>query len=212
MSLAVIGSGFGRTGTMSLKVALDRLGCGPCHHMEDFLGTPAQLPGWQAAASGAATDWEAVFAGYRAQVDWPGSHFWRELVVAFPRARVIHTIRPVDAWWKSYSTTIGTALLDYERSPAKPRLDVAAKIIKAELGGSLTDREAAVAAFHRRTEEVTRTVPRERLLVFDVAEGWAPLCRFLDLPVPEASFPRLYSSADFWADMERRRNAAGKPG
>lgn len=82
MSLQVIGSGFGRTGTASLKRALEMLGFGPCHHMEEVLANPAQVPHWQAVAAGEAVDWELVFAGYRSQIDWPGAHVWRELAAA----------------------------------------------------------------------------------------------------------------------------------
>jgi len=98
MSLSVIGSGFGRTGTKSLKEALERLGFGPCHHMHEILDHPDQVPYWQALAAGDQPDWNDVVAGYRSQVDWPGAHFWRELAETFPEARVIHTVRPEESW------------------------------------------------------------------------------------------------------------------
>src|SRR6516162_879591 len=102
MALQVIGSGFGRTGTMSLKRALEQLGFGPCHHMEEVLAHPEQVPHWQAIVAGRAVNWDEVFAGYRSQVDWPGAHVWRELTAAYPRAKVIHTVRPEDGWWKRW--------------------------------------------------------------------------------------------------------------
>src|SRR5271165_5153635 len=108
MSLAVIGSGFGRTGTLSLKNALETLGFGPCHHMEEVFGHPEQVTHWQAVAAGGTVSWDTVFAGYRSQVDWPGAHVWRQLAEAYPEAKVIHSIRPEEAWWKSFSATIGT--------------------------------------------------------------------------------------------------------
>jgi hypothetical protein len=108
MGLKVIGSGFGRTGTMSLKRALEQLAFGPCHHMEEILAHPEQVPHWQAVVAGQAVNWDEVFAGYRSQVDWPGAHVWQELAAAYPQAKVIHTVRPEEQWWKSFSQTIGT--------------------------------------------------------------------------------------------------------
>jgi len=110
MTLAVIGSGFGRTGTLSLKNALERLDFGPRHHMEEVFCDPDQVPHWQAAAAGEAVDWNRVFAGYRAQVDWPGAHVWRELAAAFPDAKVVHNVRLEESWWKSFSATIALFL------------------------------------------------------------------------------------------------------
>ncbi len=106
MPLSIIGSGFGRTGTMSLKLALEQLGFGPCHHMEEVMDHPGQFGHWQAAARGEAMDWESVYQGYRSTVDWPGAHSWQELAETYPEAKVIHTLRPAEEWWGSYSTTI----------------------------------------------------------------------------------------------------------
>src|SRR5580698_1644093 len=114
MTLEIIGSGFGRTGTMSLKRALDQIGFGPCHHMEEVFAHPEQVPHWQALVAGGTADWGAVFAGYRSQVDWPGAHYWRELAAAYPNAKVIHTARPEELWWKSFSSTIGALLSGYD--------------------------------------------------------------------------------------------------
>src|SRR5271168_2365452 len=122
MTLEVIGSGFGRTGTMSLKRALDQLGFGPCHHMEEVFANPGQVPHWQALAAGQAVDWNLVFAGYRSQVDWPGAHYWRELAAAYPRAKVIHTERPEQLWWKSFSATIAVVLGSYQDMPFPPHM------------------------------------------------------------------------------------------
>src|ERR1700734_987024 len=107
MTLKVIGSGFGRTGTMSMKLALEQLGFGPCHHMVEVMGNPAQPAHWKALASGKAVDWNDVFLGYNSQVDWPGASVWHETSMHFPAAKVVHTERPEDEWWKSFDMTIG---------------------------------------------------------------------------------------------------------
>lgn len=203
MSLRIIGSGFGRTGTRSLKEALEILGHGPCHHMEEVLENPPQVTHWQAVRDGRPVDWPRVFDGYGAQIDWPGAHVWRDLAEAFPQARVIHSIRPDDAWWASFSKTIGKLLTVYRDMPLPPHvrdmMEVAEEIIgQRTFGGRWADRDAALAAYHQRTEDVVSVIPPERLLVFDVAEGWGPLCRFLEVDVPDTPFPHRNVTAEFW--------------
>jgi hypothetical protein len=203
MALQVIGSGFGRTGTMSTKQALEQLGFGRCHHMVEVIGDPAQPPLWNSVAAGGPVDWEAVFAGFNAQVDWPGAAVWRETARAFPEAKVIHTERPEEVWWASFEGTIGKF---FRRLPTlelpPPVRDLFSFMVpwitETSLGGAL-DREGAIAAYRRNNAAVRETIPAERLLVFDVAEGWAPLCRFLGRPAPDAPFPRSNHRDEFWA-------------
>lgn len=200
MGLKVIGAGFGRTGTLSLKQALEQLGFGPCHHMEDVLHNPAQLPFWQDAAAGRKVDWDAVFAGYGAMVDWPGCHFWRELAGHWPEAKVIVSVRPEDSWWKSFSATIG-ALLGMRDQIAVPHVRAVLAMGAAVIGQSfdpVTDRDAALAAYGQRTADVVTALPAGRVLVFDVAAGWAPLCAFLGVPAPDTPFPHRNSTDEFW--------------
>jgi hypothetical protein len=203
MSLAVIGPGFGRTGTMSLKHALEQLGFGPCHHMEEVFAHPEQVPYWQAVVAGRPVVWDDVFAGYCSQMDWPGAHAWRKLAIAYPQAKVVLSVRPEASWWTSFSATIGVLFDDPDQVPLPPHLrtmlDVVIEMIQAQtFGCSPTDREGVLAAYRRRTEEVCAAFPAGRLLVFDVAEGWAPLCRFLDVPVPDTPFPRMNTTEQFW--------------
>ena len=114
MTLSVIGSGFGRTGTMSLKNALEQLGFGPCHHMEEVFEHPEQVQHWQVVAAGDTVDWNTVFEGYHSQIDWPGAHVWRDLAKTFPNAKVVHSVRPEESWWNSFSKTIGKFFATYE--------------------------------------------------------------------------------------------------
>lgn len=202
MPLKIIGSGFGRTGTMSTKMALEQLGFGPCHHMVEVMGDPEQLPFWVSHQAGEAVDWLAVFARYNAQVDFPGAAVWPELVKAFPDAKVIHTERPEEDWWASYSNTIGKFWLHYRTLSLPPELvDLFATmdelILKGLFGG--TERETCIAAYRRNNALVRETVPSDNLLVFTPSDGWDPLCRFLGVPAPEGDFPRSNARDEFWA-------------
>jgi hypothetical protein len=211
MTLQVIGSGFGRTGTKSLKAALERLGYGPCHHMHEVVENPGQVLHWQKLANDGAVDWETVFSGYTSQVDWPGAHVWRELAAAFPAAKVIHTLRPEDKWWASFNKTIGKLMARYETIPLPPHIrDMLAAwnalAGQGTFGGVLDDEQTALGAYRRRTEEVRTALPANRLLVFDVAQGWGPLCAFLGVDVPDEPFPHHNLRADFWEVL------GGEPG
>ena len=207
MMLEVIGPGFGRTGTLSLKDALDYLGLGPCHHMEEIFQHPEQVPHWQAIAARKPVDWSAVFAGYRSQVDWPGAHVWRELAAAYPTAKAVLTVRPEAVWWDSFSKTIGKFATTYQEMALPPHIRAMIDAWMAfagqgTFGGVFDDRDTALAAYRRRTEEVRAAIPPERLLVFDVADGWEPLCRFLGKPVPSIPFPHLNTNKEFWEHFE----------
>lgn len=211
LALRVIGSGFGRTGTKSTKDALEQLGFAPCHHMYEVVAHPEQVAHWQAVAAGEPVDWSEVFAGYAAQVDWPGAHVWRELSVAFPDARVVHTVRPEETWYKSFSRTIGKLFSTYRQMPLPPHIrdmmDATMDMVgRKTFGGDMGDRETALAAYRLRTEQVRAAIAPERLLVFDVAEGWEPLCRFLGVRVPDTDFPHRNLRADFWEAL------GGEPG
>lgn len=202
MSLKIIGSGFGRTGTMSTKLALEQLGCGPCHHMTEVMGNSSQPAHWKAYAAGAEVDWEDVFAGYGAQVDFPGATVWHELSIAFPEAKVIHTERPQDEWWASYSGTINKFWLYRTRLDLPPPIaaifETMDKIVVQDLIGGI-DRDSAIKAYRRNNEKVRDTIPADRLLVFTPTDGWEPLCRFLEVDVPDGDFPRSHARDEFWA-------------
>jgi len=186
-----------------LKDALERLGLGPCHHMYEIVEKPEQIPAWQALIKGGSRDMGGVFAGYASQVDWPGAHFWRQSLAAFPDAKVLHSVRPPEKWWASFDKTIGKLMERYTELDFPPHiveiLDMSRDFIGEQtLGGQFRDKEAVLAAFAKRTEEVVAAVPEDQLLVFDVAEGWEPLCDFLQVPVPDIPFPHLNLRGDFW--------------
>jgi hypothetical protein len=219
--LTVIGAGFPRTGTTSMKAALERLGFGPCHHMFDILTNPARVDRWLPLADGADVDWEHVFEGFRATQDWPASHFWRELAQAYPEAKVILTVRDPHAWYVSMKGLLanrpGQALPEDVPEAAAAMLrgmarlgPVLDRIFRSVFGADrafedgLPEEEAAVAAFERHAAAVREGLPPERLLVFDVREGWEPLCRFLGVDVPAGEpFPHLNDAASMRQSMEK---------
>lgn len=209
MGLAVIGAGWGRTGTKSLKLAVEQLGLGPCHHMEDILASPGQLQLWLAVANGETVDWNEVFAGYRSAVDWPSAHYWRELAAFYPDARVILTVRPAEAWWNSYSKTLMRAFQKSEAGIDNPHMrgvsEMVLKSSRKTFPARMDDKEALLAAYrdHEGTVRKAFAGEPERLLVYDVKEGWEPLCSFLGLPVPQGEYPRSNTAEDFWADKVR---------
>jgi hypothetical protein len=202
MTLRVIGSGYGRTGTMTMKLALSELGFAPCHHMVEVMQNPGQLAHWKAIFAGGPVDWEAVYDGYAAQVDWPGAAVWQEAAAAFPDAKVIHTERPEEAWWASFSGTIGKFFAVAETMPLPPHIMDIFTTMKAGIlpraFADYTDRDSAIAGYRANNARVREVIPAHRLLVFDVAEGWEPLCRFLDVPVPATPFPRTHARQEFW--------------
>ncbi len=201
MALDIIGPGFGRTGTSSLKTALEHLGFGPAHHMFEVRDNPSQVRYWQALARGEQPDWNDVFHGYRSQVDWPGARYWRELAAYYPEAKIILTVRDADEWYDSVTATI-LKLLSQRGMIDDPHvsavINMAHDIVDAgEFGGRLNDRDYAISVFNKRIADVKAAFPASRLLVYNVAEGWDPLCRFLGCEVPAISFPKLNSSKQF---------------
>lgn len=202
MALKIIGSGFGRTGTKSLKQALETLGLGPCHHMYEVMASERQQALWMDAMHGAEVDWNEMYQGFTSQVDWPGLHYWYETSIAFPDAKVIHTERDEDDWWASFSTTIGKFHTVLDQVPLPPHLNVLfhqiSKTMVAPVFGDHTDKASAIRAYRAHNARVRATIPASGLLVFNVRQGWGPLCDFLDLPVPASAFPRSNPRAEFW--------------
>ncbi len=203
--LRVIGAGMGRTGTSSLKRALERLGFSPCHHMEEVIANPREVPTWEAAARGEKIDWKSFMSSWGASVDFPSALYYRELMAAFPDAKVILSLRDADSWYDSMAQTIVPTLTRFPNTIIGPRLPYLSGPFRAmgqtklrrELLGNFSDREHAKKMFTDWNEQVKRTVPKERLLVFQAKEGWEPLCEFLGVPVPEEPFPRVNDTAEF---------------
>jgi Sulfotransferase domain len=210
--MKVIGAGLPRTATLTQKISLEMLGFGPCYHMVNILSDLSLVPQWSAAFDGNA-DWDAIFGASQATVDWPGSFFWRELIEAYPDAKVLLSVRSGEAWANSMKNTIWGVFYDdvlmRHLSDARATIDpgwrdyielMKAMWQKSGLIGEMTgvfDAAILGAAFDRYCQEVRETVPAERLLEWSPADGWEPLCKFLDVPVPQAPLPHVNDSAQF---------------
>lgn len=201
MALSVIGAGFGRTGTMSLKLALEQLGFGACYHMVEVFKNPKAPGYWEAAADGEPVDWDEVFAGYGATVDWPNATFYRELAEAYPQAKVVLTLRDPQAWFASTQATIFKH--DFNLQPGDFGR-MASKVVGRLFDQRMHDEAHCIEVFNRHNETVQQVIPPERLLVYDVAQGWAPLCAFLGVPEPDTAMPKANSTEEFQREMAGR--------
>jgi hypothetical protein len=195
MPLQVIGAGLGRTGTMSLKLALEELGFGPCYHMSEVAGGNGAFPLWVEAAKGNA-DWEKIFEGYSSTTDYPACSFWRALAAFYPDAKVILSLRDPVKWFESVNTTIFSSEMSAHLT-GSPMQEFFEKCVWAGFGARITDKDFMVEAFNRHNEAVMREIPEERLLVYETGQGWKPLCEFLGVPVPASAYPRANTREDF---------------
>ena len=204
MTLKVIGAGFGRTGTLSLKEALEKLGFGPCHHMKEVMLNSEQAEYFYLASTGKSMDWDEVYKDYSSAVDWPTAAYYRELSDKYPDAKVILGMRDAGSWYDSSSTTIYQMSQKFPKwiRFILPRTDKIFKMIDKTVFGEpfsyrFGDREYAMQVFNDHVEEVKRSIPEEKLLMHSAKDGWRPLCAFLDVPVPEEPYPWVNDSKEF---------------
>ncbi len=207
MALKILGAGFGRTGTTSLKIALERLGFGPCYHMSEVLAHPGDAEKWEAALDAPQVDWEDVLSGYVSAVDWPSTYFWKELADIYPDSKIILTERSPESWYESCMSTIFLAVTSEGSEGVRSAQQRMARkmVIERTLQGRWQDKEYAMDVFKKHNEEVKRLVPPGRLLTYDVKDGWAPLCGFLGVAVPDFDFPKVNTKDEFRARLNLGR-------
>jgi hypothetical protein len=196
MPLKVVGAGVGRTGTNSLKLALERLLGAPCHHMFEIRNDRTQIPGWTDAIEGRPVDWEALLAGYAALVDWPGASFWPELSAANPDALVLLSVRDPQSWYRSASNTIFPVIANPPAELA-PWTETLRTMLRERFSDRLDDEGAMLDAFERHNNAVRKAIAPERLLEWSPTDGWEPICERLGLEVPGEAFPQTNSTAEF---------------
>jgi hypothetical protein len=210
--LHVIGTGYGRTGTTSLTAALVQLGFGPCLEAGDVFRNPRLIRPLLAAVEGKPTNWEEIFAGYKSTVCEPVTPCWRQVVEYYPEVKVVHTVRDPEQWISSIqgtllkrrrhintwygkvairvSSTLGTGLA--------PLIELFTRTLEGQALKSLAEGkpERAIEQFQAHTDQVIKTVPADRLLIYDIRDEWGPLCEFLGVPVLAEPFPLKSTTAE----------------
>jgi Sulfotransferase domain len=197
VGLRIIGAGLGRTGTTSLKQALEELLGGPCYHMLEVRNRPDDPDLWGDAYDGRLPDWDNFFDGYVAAVDWPSAPFWPEISEVYPDAPIVLSVRDADAWWKSVSSTIFIAMSTYF-APDAPA-DGWTRMGRGMLNSftpAWQNEAAAKAAYLSYNENVRATAPSDRLVVWTPDDGWGPICAALGLSVPDRPFPHTNTTAE----------------
>jgi len=198
MSLKVVGAGVGRTGTHSLKVALEQLLGGRCHHMVEVFPSEEQKAGWTRAIDGDPVDWQALLGDYAAIVDWPGGSFWPELTEAHPDALVLLSVRPPEDWYRSASNTIFVGI-EQTADGGDPWMQAMVRLFGARFSDRFDDAQSMMDAYVRHNDAVRAAVPAARLLEWMPGDGWEPICERLGVPVPEEPFPVTNTTEDFRA-------------
>ena len=202
MTLKVVGAGLGRTGTHSLKIALEQLLGAPCYHMVEVFGRPDDIPVWQNAIDGDPPDWNEFLAEYSAAVDWPACAFWREIWAANPDAVVLLSSRDAAGWWKSANDTI-FQIVDRELPPEaaamKAQMAMATDMLGKRFTANWHDEAEAKRAFEAHNADVRASVPADRLIDYRPGDGWEPICGALGVAVPDEPFPHVNSTDEFRA-------------
>lgn len=209
MTVKVIGAGFGRTGTLSLKQALEKLGFSKCYHMMELDISRDEDLAWRALHRGEAVDFDHLFAGYQSSVDWPSCNFWREQLAHYPDAKVVLSERDPERWYTSVMNTIypsSRAMRDVQDAAVQRRVQMVYEVIwDGVFDGRIEDRDHAIDVYLRHNQAVKDSLPADRLLVFEASQGWPPLCEFLGVPIPDEDFPRVNTTEDFQAMVRARR-------
>jgi len=219
MSIKVIGAGLPRTGTNTLKQSLEQLGNKHVYHMKELLVNPEKLHLWKTLDETGDTDWDALYEGYDGTVDFPGYPWYKEHMKRYPDAKVILTVRDFDAWYKSVDSTVfragpqtpGEKIKMMGKLLTSARARNVVKCIKwfkkcffaERLQGKFEDKEFAKKFWEDHIAEVKAYVPADKLLVYDVRDGWAPLCKFMGVPEPDEPLPHLNKKENFKAMLPK---------
>ena len=205
MVLSVMGVGFMRTGTESLKIALEILGYGPCHHMKVVLSDPDQEALWRRVVAGENIPWETLYDGYNSAVDFPTVFYWRELTAHYPEAPLIMTVRSSESWYASMEKSIFPIL----KKQTDPKSVGSAMIRQGAFGGREDDPDHAVTVYEEHNNAVQSAFSSDRLLVYELGSGWAPLCDFLGKPIPDEDYPHSNTAEELNEFFDKRLSRIG---
>lgn len=206
--LQVVGAGLGRTGTNSLKLALERLLDAPCYHMLEVNRRPQDAQVWLEALLGRPDGLDALLSGYAATVDWPGAALWRFLSEKYPNALVLLSVREDAATWlrSARATIMPVAPPAWHDDPEWRAMRDMDEAMFAALDPNWRNDAAAMAAYNRHVDTVRRDIAPERLVEWRPGDGWQPLCVALGKPVPDEPFPQVNSTAEFLARTGRQND------
>ena len=206
MPLDILGLGLPRTGTKTLKKALEILGYQKCYHMYELRIHPEHISYWEAASDGAEVDWEKLFTGYCAATDYPAAYHWRTLLKRYPNALVILTVREPAAWYRSAKETVFKIAnnIPNNNSPLAQRRRLWKRDMSKWLGEETDNAQLMLKKFAEHQQDVQSIVPTEHLLIYDVREGWEPLCSFLSKDIPNREFPWTNTTTDFLERQTRQ--------
>ncbi len=194
--IKLIGAGMWRTGTVSLKDALEDLLGAPAHHMTEVLRHPHQTQQWLLAARGVKPNWQTLLQGYGSTLDWPSMAFWPDLHQTYPEALVLLSTRDPEEWWQSINTTVLRSAPTAET--ARSAWDhLVLTLFEQHFVGRFPSKQQAIDAYNQHNDLVRKAVPPNRLLEWEPEDGWTPLCRALDKPRPVRPFPHLNTRANY---------------
>ena len=203
MSIKIIGAGFGRTGTNSLKLALEILGFGPCYHMFEVGKNPEHVNVWNNANNGKKVNWRKLYVGYQSAVDWPTVSFLPQLLQEYPDAKTILTLRDPEEWFESARTTIFEAMISGDRNPdleGRSRTKMSRQLIlEKTFSGRYTEKDYCIEIYNKHIQNVRELVSPDNLLEYNISDGWESLCEFLMVSTPESSFPNTNDRQSFLA-------------
>ena len=208
MTLKVIGAGFGRTGTASLKLALEKIGFGPCYHMSEVLSHAGHIDYWNKVADGA-PDWDMIFKNFQSTVDFPAATYWRELAAYYPDAKIILSVRDPERWYQSTQETILSPTI-WKLMGSTPWGGMVRRTVNALFDDRINDHDRLISVFNAHNAEVKAAFGPGRLLVHESKDGWAPLCDFLSAPVPDEPYPRVNSKEDMQAMFDMMASPVGQ--
>jgi len=219
MSVRILGAGFGRTGTNSLKEALEILGFGPCYHMHEVAKNPCHVSIWNRAIDEKEVDWQDLFKGYQSAVDWPTISFLPKLLHQYPHAKVVLTLRDPEQWFESASNTIFEAMALGEKNPditGRNRTKMSRRLIlEKTFSGRYAEKEYCIKIYNQHIQDVISLVPSDKLLHYRISDGWKPLCDFLNVSVPSDHFPKTNDRKSFlstkpqWAKKANKKDQYG---
>ena len=208
MALEIVGAGFGRTGTLSLKYALEQIGFDKCYHMLEVGNYPDHRDQWSAARRGEAVDWDALFEGFKASVDWPACDFWQELAEHYTESKVLLSVRDPERWYASIRNTIHLSTssgLTAEDEAERERAKWANWFIwETDFDDRMEDKDHVIGVYEAHIAKVQAAIPSDRLLVYETGSGWDPLCEFLGVPVPGDPYPHVNTTEEFRERFGRR--------